>query len=119
MAIVEAVNRCKWQLRGLEMEQKVVVGEAEWGWMMLQAVVAAGGEEEMRRVRCGAAMVARSSRGVGDGFGRKNIAVVGLKVSGEDWLAVAIEEESKAVVKVGWKRLDSSKGRRGRQQWQG
>ncbi|RRT31777.1 hypothetical protein B296_00058162 [Ensete ventricosum] len=96
--------------------------------MRLQAVVPTGGEEEMRRVRRGAAVAAvdnsgcdwkhkrkkmvvdgsgkdeqrwpaergssccgndegygegreqRSSKGVGDGFGRKNIAAVGLKV---------------------------------------
>ncbi|RZR96308.1 hypothetical protein BHM03_00025302 [Ensete ventricosum] len=110
--------------------------------MRLRAVIAVGGEEEMRRVRCGAVvadvddsgcdwkqrrkkMVAsssgreeqsegseqRSSRGIGDGFGRKNIAVVGLKRAArattnvatgrEEWLMTAIEEESKAVVKVG------------------
>ncbi|RWW06935.1 hypothetical protein GW17_00029706 [Ensete ventricosum] len=43
---------------------------------------------------------------------------IDVTAGGEEWLATTIEE-SKAAVKVGWKRLDSDRGRRGRQQRQG
>ncbi|RZS18109.1 hypothetical protein BHM03_00050334 [Ensete ventricosum] len=46
-------------------------------------------------------------------------AAADVAASGEEWLAAAIEEESKVALKVGWKRLDNDRGRRGRQQRQG
>ncbi|RWW33081.1 hypothetical protein GW17_00002219 [Ensete ventricosum] len=41
-------------------------------------------------------------------------ATADVVAGGEEWLAAAVEEESKAAVKVGWKRLDIGRGRRGR-----
>ncbi|RWW60678.1 hypothetical protein BHE74_00032310 [Ensete ventricosum] len=108
--------------------------------MRLRAVIAVGGEEEMRRVRCGAVvadvddsgcdwkqrrkkMVASSSgreeqrwlaergsgccgnmraavRAVSKGVVGAS-AMANVATGGEEWLTTAIEEESKAVVKVG------------------
>ncbi|RWW41041.1 hypothetical protein BHE74_00053489, partial [Ensete ventricosum] len=60
----------------------------------------------------------RSSRGIDDGLERKKTVAVGLKggkggstLVGEEWLVIAIKEESKAAMKkVGWKWLGSGKG---------
>ncbi|RZS18108.1 hypothetical protein BHM03_00050333 [Ensete ventricosum] len=89
------------------------------------------------RRRCGWATVSNNDRAMAEGWrGRRQwrqreraldsasgwrAARVAADVAagGEEWLAAAIEEESKAAVKVGWKRLDSDRGRRGRQQREG
>ncbi|RWV82145.1 hypothetical protein GW17_00056381 [Ensete ventricosum] len=73
---------------------------------------------KVRRTRQCVGAVGKRALGLASGW-QATRAAADVAAGGEEWLAAAIEEESKATVKLDWKRLDSDKGRRGRHQRQG
>ncbi|RZR95449.1 hypothetical protein BHM03_00024320 [Ensete ventricosum] len=73
---------------------------------------------KVRRTRQRVGAIGKRALGLASGW-RATRATADVAAGGEEWLAATIEEESKATVKLGWKRLDSDRGRRGRHQRQG
>ncbi|RRT43222.1 hypothetical protein B296_00027886 [Ensete ventricosum] len=96
------------RLRAMEAAIEATLEEKGRWW----SVVGAGEEEGVRLCHWERALDSAS------GWRAARVAA-DVAAGGEEWLATTIEEESKAVVKVGWKRLDSDRGRRGRQQREG
>ncbi|RWV93510.1 hypothetical protein GW17_00044036 [Ensete ventricosum] len=96
--LCNVLSLCKWQLMGLEREKKAGAGNA--AKILRQRAVR---ERALDPV---------------SGW-RATKAAADVAASGEEWLAATIEEESKVALKVGWKRLDNDRGRRGRHQRQG